>query len=289
MKLNWFCLLIVVAHFCFNVTLASSSDDDGVECLGTYLHQKGKLSADFPIRESGTQSPPIYCRFVTAITLRVVQSLIESSIQEVLPKDADCLKSEFKNQETLDVIVKLSVIEDSNLSENDINTQTNVTRDELKQDLIKIALQCETDEKKFIEIFNSFLGIKNETLAALHHNYCFAKYAADNELLPLNGIELNSNGIVTSRLDCNAIIKKERRKHERNAREKVKANNPKSLNCVMDAYVNQNVFNIYVVMNVIDYVEFPKETKDEESNKVANKFADFTRTVGFCTFNASYT
>jgi len=278
-------LLIVIAHSCINIKAASSSDPDGVECLEAYLQHKGKLADDFPIRQPSL----VYCRFVTSITLRVVQSLIEGTIQEDLPNDADCLIREFKNQESLDLIVKLGVIEDSNLSESDIKTQTNETRSELRQDLIKIELQCETDENKFIAIFNDFLGIKNETLAALHHNYCFAKYAADNELLPLKDIELNPNGIVTTHLDCNALIRKERRKHERNAREKVKQSNPKSLNCVMEAYRNQIVFNTHVVLNVIDYVEFPKETKDEEINKVTNKFAEFASSVLFCSFEALYT
>jgi len=258
-------VLIILVHTCCIINASFSSDGDGTECLEAYLQQKGKLSIDFPLKPSSF----FYCRFVTSITLRVVESLIEDNIKEAIPNDADCLIREFKNQESLDYVVKLSVIEDSNLSETDINTQTNATRNQLKHDLKKTALQCETDEQKFITIFNDFLGIKNETLAALHHNYCFAKYAADKELLPLEDIELNPNGIITTHIDCNSIIKKERRKHERNAREKSKERRPKSSNCIMEAYRRKNVFDAYIKLQVIEYVEFPKKNQrrgNEKSN-----------------------
>lgn len=278
MKLNWFCILIVIALSCTFVTAKDSSDEDGQACLETYLQQKGKLGINFPVRQSSL----FLCRFVTPITLRVVESLIENQIKEEIPNDADCLIREFKNKESLDILIKLNVIEESNLSESEIKTQTNVTRNELRQDLIKTATQCETNEVDFIAIFNEFLGIKNETLSALEHKYCFAKYAADNELLPLQNIDLNPNGIVTTYIDCKAIIKKERRQHERNAREKVKARNPEAANCVMEAYNTKNVFNTYIIMSVLDYVELPKETKDVESNLVTDKFADFAGAVMVC-------
>lgn len=276
-------VLIVVAICCLNVT-ADSDDDSSPECLENYLKQKGKLASNFPVRPVTSETT---CRFVLVLSLALMRGIIDELITSKNPTST-CLVREFANQETLDLITKLNVIEESSLSENEMKTQTNETRNELKQDLAKIALQCETDVNKFTETFNDFLGIKNETLSALQHNYCFAKYASKHDLLPLKNVNLNPNGIETTNIDCRAIIRKERRSNEQDLRDTTKEKMPNSINCVMDVYKNNNVFDTSIATRVLEYVELSKEIKDAESKKNVNKIADFTVNVVNCALSSMY-
>lgn len=279
MKLKWLCVLIVVALVCSNVMANSSNnEDDSEECLEVYLKQKGKLGDDFPVRQSTST-----CNLVTIFTITIMEGIVENSIkEEISNNNTECLIREFKNKETLDLLVKLDVIGDSKLSESKIKTETNVTRNELRQDLSKIALQCETDADSFLSIFNSYFGIKNVTLAAMEHNYCFANYAADNELLPLKNVDLNPNGIVTTHINCNAIIRKERRQEESRVRERTKEKKRKIKTCVMDAYRNNNIFDYYIMSQVLEYLEFSKEVKDEQTNQIGEKIAEYSLTLFMC-------
>lgn len=104
------------------------------------------------------------------------------NINKEIPNGADCLINEFSNLETLDLIVKLKVIEKTrSLDETEMKMKLNKTPKELQEDLEKMASQCQTEDKIFIAIFNEHFRIKNETLDALQ--YCIAKYAADNKIL----------------------------------------------------------------------------------------------------------
>lgn len=276
MKLKLLCVLIVVGLVCSNVK-ADDDDDESQVCLETYLRQKGKLGSDFPARQ-----PSPLCIFITPISLKIFEAVVENQIRDKISNNTDCLIREFKNQESLDLIVKLGVIEDSELSESKMRIQKSLTRNELRQDLIKIALQCETDENSFIPVFNEYFGIKNVTLSAMEHNYCFAKYAADHELLPLENVDINPNGIDTTHIKCKAIIRKEHRRQESRVRDRLKEKKRKTKNCVMEAYRNNNIFEYGIMSQVLEYLEFSKEIKDAEANKIAEKIADYSVTIFTC-------
>ncbi|KAG4078508.1 hypothetical protein HA402_009220 [Bradysia odoriphaga] len=278
MKFKFYCVVIVIAISCLNVT-ANVDDDETNGCLERYLMQKGTLPSDYPARQPASL---IVCSLTTTIYVSFLTRLYEALIESRIKNGADCLKREFQSEGTLDLIIKLNIIEESQLSENEQNVQINETRNEFRQDLTKIARQCDTNEGKFIEVFNEQFGIKNETLSALEHNYCFAKYAADNDLLPLKNVNLNPNDIVTTNIDCEAIIRKERRSQERDVRQKAKEKMENSVNCVMDAYKENDAFNMGIVMRVLQYVELPNETRDAETEKAATKLAEFTITIMVC-------
>ncbi|XP_037032963.1 uncharacterized protein LOC119071944 [Bradysia coprophila] len=278
MKFKLYCVVIVLAISCLNAT-ANVDDDETNGCLERYLMQKGKLPSHYPARQP---SSIVVCRLTTTVYVSFLTRFFEVLIENRIKNGTECLKRELKNGGTLDLVIKLNLIEESQLSENEQNIQINETRNELRQDLTKIARQCDTNEDKFIEVFNEQFGIKNETLSALEHNYCFAKYAADNDLLSLKNVNLNPNNIATTNIDCEAIIRKERRRQEHDVRQKAKAKMENSVNCVMDSYQGNDVFNTGIVMRVLQYVEFPKETRDAETEKAATKLAEFTVAVMVC-------
>ncbi len=192
-------LMGITFLLCYQVTAKTSDSDDGdsgTECLKKYLQQKGKLE----IESTAPVELGLRCRFLTTAALRILSATIESRITSGFPSEAECLNKEFKNQDVADVIVKMEVIKKSELNEHEKQTRSDDAKTELKNDLGNVATTCGTDPNKFIESFNPYLGIKsplNVTLPSLEHNYCFAKYVADNQLLPLDNIELNPYGIAT--------------------------------------------------------------------------------------------
>lgn len=274
MKLECYCVVIFLC--CFTTVLLD--DNYGKECLEEHLKNKGKLESDFPVRRS-TQN----CSVLLSPALAALRIVVEDQIKQDIPTSADCLIKEFYNRESSDLIVKLFVIEDSKLSESEIKTKINETRKELRRDLVKVALRCETDEKNFIAIFNEILE-KNLTLSKLEHNYCLAKYAADNELLQLNKAELNPDGIITTNLNCTAIINKSRRRWETHVSKEINVTEPESINCYMETYKNVNVFNTIITGKVLNYLDFSKETKEAELQKIADKFASFASIINYCIF-----
>lgn len=289
MKFKINCLLIVVTLFCSKITADTTdprSDSDDDECIKEYLQHKGKIKSDLPVRPS-----TLYCRFTAATYLRIILTITERDVKDIIPNDAECLLKEFKSQEVLDVILKMKVIAES---------QLNDTRNELRKDLSSIALKCRTDEKKYIEIFNIFLGIenanknetaapiteeestiKNVTLSASEHYYCFAKYTADNKLLRLENVELNPNVIAIVNIKCDAIIKEELERFENELSEKIDAS-PMVIACIIKEMKNVNFFDTHISLLVLNYFEFPKETENEERSKLNYNFAKMDFILFYC-------
>lgn len=205
--------------------------------------------------------------------MSVLKISLDNKLRKENSNNADCLVNEFKNQETLDLLVKLNVLEKSELKENEMKNQMNETKNELKRDFGKIAVQCQIDESKFVSTFNCYLGIKNVTLEASEHNYCFAKFAADNNLLPLENIELNPNAIEIASINCDEIIEKERRMKEDELLNTL-YRHPKTTQCVLNAYRRENLFGSEIAAKVLNNLEFPKATKDAEDDKIAEKILD---------------
>lgn len=191
-------------------------------------------------------------------TLKVLNALIQSKITETLPDDAVCLIKEFKNQEISDVLVKLRIIKKSKLSDDEIRIETNQTSEELKNDLTIVAFKCETDQHKFLEIFKEYFGIKSPrkvTLSALEHYYCFAKYASDNDVLPLKNVDLNPYGIVTEDINCDAIISEERAVQEEKLR-------------VVEEFRSKKLYDADIGAEVFKYLDFPKDIEEKGKEKL---------------------
>lgn len=270
MKIETFCLLIVTVFSCNKVTAESSADDSDTitrECLEEYLEQKGNIKGDIPTKEWSFR-----CRTIAATALRILNKSIESQINSTMHgSDAACLIKQFKNLQILDLLVKLEVIEQSKLSETEMDTRTDETQTELRNDLANAALKCETDQEKFVEIFDGYLGIKsprNVTLSALEHNYCFAKFAADNHLLPMEKIDLNPNGIVTDNVNCDAIINAEREQDKADYRNKLKDLKENVIDCILEEYRKGQYFQSHISELVVRFLEFPKDIEDAETEKL---------------------
>jgi len=279
MKFSLYCLAlgITLSYVCARAIL-----DEGEACLVQYLKNKEKLSQDFP--STLLQALP-NCDLGVQIAIQVLRKAIVDKIKETLPVELECLTNEFDNRETLDQLVKISIISESKmLSENGKKTQLEICRSQLKLDVEKIAIQCNANVRIFKNIFNEALGIKNETLAVLQYEYCITKYVADNSLLPLNNVDLNPKNINTENVDCNDIIDKERAKTVQEIRDKLVAtqNGDSIFECVSNAYNKDRIFDWSLAIKVLHIVDLPKETDEYEKERIVKKLVNFAGSTFSC-------
>lgn len=279
MNFHIFCIFIVTL-LC---TVSSSADSsDGNKCVQEYLRQKGKLGAEFPAVEWSPR-----CRLIATSAMTILNESIKSRIKSGMPVlSVSCLIEEFTNQEIVDVILKLQVVKKSELSENQKQSLTSETYEEFKNDLASVANKCEADQNKFFELFLDFFGSKrphNKTLSAMEHNYCFAKYAAENDLLPLKNVELNPDGIDTRNVNCTAIIQEEQARQEQELRQKLIIQKPSVVECILDGYRNQNLFQSQVSTMVLNFLDLPKDIEEAETEKLKATFARVPLISFLCT------
>jgi len=197
MKFGIYFALIITALCCVIVT----ADFD--RCFGQYLRRKGKLDNNLPLpRETS------YCNAFVSSRLQKLQSLVYKEIRKHNPNEYYCLTSEFENVEILDLVVKLAKIKDSlSLNVSEKRNQIDVTFIELKKDLEKIAVRCETNKEKFSanlvpELIELSMGIPQLI-------NCFLKNVEDNKILPLENIE--SYGLATTYANCDEVLVAARR------------------------------------------------------------------------------
>lgn len=279
-----FVIYCVVLSVTLSYVYAAKVLDEGEACLVQYLKGKAKLSSSFP----STLQPSSRCRLAIPITLQTVREIIVDQVKEKTSGDSECLITEFDNQDTLDDVLKISLIQESKiLSENEKKNQLATSRDELKQDLRKIAIQCHTDDTAFISVFNEYLGIKNETLEVFQFEYCISKYVADNSLLAMDNIDLNPHNIDTKNINCDNLIERERNKVANDMREKLASTpNPEQIfECVMVAFNNDKIFDYGLAMRVLYILDFPRETKESEKTRITQKIASFALSTFTCVLN----
>lgn len=275
MKFALYCLII-----CTEIYYISAVDNtfhDGEACLVQYLQRKGKLDASFKL----TEKPSPNCVFAIPLTKMVARKSIMDKIEKDIPSHSECLMAKFDSQETLDLLIKISVVHDG-----DDKTELQSARNALRDDLKTVMSHCETNDARFSTIFDSYLGIKNETLEVLQQDYCLAKYVADNKIVDLKNIDLNPHQIDTgSSLNCNQIVDRLRNDAEKELADKISTlpKGQRILGCVMNAFQNGKVFDSGVALKVLYNLDVPTELKESEKVKLSQKLSEF----GLATFTCS--
>ncbi|XP_037033988.1 uncharacterized protein LOC119072795 [Bradysia coprophila] len=274
MKLAIHCLVIYVQFLCLSAE--QSAFHDGEACLIQYLQKKGKLDDNFKSMEK----PSPNCLFVMPLTKMVLRKTFTDRIDSEIPNHSDCLKARFDSQDTLDLVIKISVIR-----EVDIKTELDPVRQALHEDLKGIMSHCDTNDESFLAIFNDYLGNKNETLAVLQEDYCVSKYVADNKILDLTDVELNPSQIDIENLNCNQMVEKLRNDSEKELSDKISTlpHGQKILVCVMDAYKINKIFDTGIALKVLYNLDVPKDIKEAEKVRLTQILSGF----GLATFNCS--
>lgn len=293
MKFQIFCLCLLSVLWCNNVTAYSSDDGgSGIECLQDYRKEKLEIDSTSTVTERSSR-----CRFIITSSLKLVTSAIENQIASSMADDAGCLINEFRYKRIADLIVMMSLIkkrelskELSELRENKTETRMDKVEAAFDDELVQVAFKCDVDQKKFIEIFYKYLRTevpRNVTHSAFVHNYCFAKYVVDNELFPLENIEINPYGI-GSNVNCGAIIREEREREEQRLRTKYMRSTQTELECIEEEYRIRHIFDIHISLLVLRYFDLPRDIEDELTIKFKSHCWTAVRCgkysyVNFCT------
>lgn len=273
--------MVMCAALC---SVESNNLQEGEACLVQYLQAKEKLSKNFETDLPASSQ----CRLVTPFTMQIIRITADELIKKDAPNAADCLTKEFGDKEAIDYVVKISVIDASrSLSESERATQLETTRNEFKQELEKIASHCHTDDKNFIKLFSDNLGMKNGSLAVAQYEYCLAKYAVDHKVLELGNVEMNPQQIDEDGVDCDHIIDLDKRKNEKMLTDKASATSQGSgsTSCVIDSYRSLKIYDWAVALKVINNLDFSRETKKVEANRITEKIATFALSIFACLGN----
>lgn len=220
-----------------------------------------------------------------------LRKTIADIIEPKFHNSSDCLMSQFDHQATIDLLIKISVLQETEYLRENVETDWNLisnklraTRVALHKVLENIVFMCETD-KRFFDIFVEYLGNKNEILKVLKLDYCMAKYVADNQLLNLDNVELNPHDIASDDVDCNNVIELERKKSFEHVVDKISSlpNAEAMLGCVLDIYKNGNIFDSRIAFKVLHSLDVPKEIKESENFRLNQNLTEF----GMSTFTCS--
>lgn len=285
MKFGIYCLVICVEVFYVTATINGIDVDEA--CLVEFLKRKGILDNNF--RSVKDASPD--CPFVMLLSKHALRKSFVDRIEKEVLHRSNCLKSQFNHHDTLDLLIKIHVLQSSkSLDENGVITwswigvELDATKIALQQDLENISLYCETDGKSFMMIFDKYLANKNETLAYLQLEYCMAMYAASNKLFDLNKVELNPHHIDTADLNCNIIIEKERNKSDKDLTESIfsLSNGGKIFDCVKDAYRKSKMFDVHIAYQVLFTLDVPKEIKELETVRLNQTLTEFGKSIFTC-------
>lgn len=252
-------------------------------CMVQFLKEKGKLNNNF---ESAIE-PTEECLEKLPIMIQSLQAFVENEIKKVMPFESECLLGEIADRDTADHLITIYVVRlNKFLSENVLTAQLESSRAQLKQDLESIALRCEVDSKSFVKIFNKNLGIRNETLEALEHNYCVTKYCMDSKILELENYETNPNQIPTDDINCTAIIDIDRNNAEKEFADEyiTTAEMIAAKNCIMQVYRDEKRYEWFAALYVLGDVVFARKTKEADVIKVTEKLTDpsFVQSIKNC-------
>ncbi len=149
-------LLFCFVFYSALCSTAADKDNNVDACVGQYLKAKGKLNEAF---QSTVPTPSAAeCQILVPSTLKRIKDDLKPYIAKKFPSEVNCLSDEFDNKEGFDHLLNVMLIQHGNfLSESDKSAQSVVPRNQLKDVLKEVAVQCLVEDKKFIDVFNPVL------------------------------------------------------------------------------------------------------------------------------------
>ncbi len=157
--------LFLLFCFVFYSALCFTPSDDifykEEACVVQYLKAKGKLNEAFQSTVATPSAPE--CQILVPSVVKLVKNILKHEITVKSPNEVNCLTDEFNNKEGVDHLLTLIVIKRSDfLSESDKRAQLVFLKNQLKDVLKEVAVQCLVEDKKFIDVFNTILDDRHD-------------------------------------------------------------------------------------------------------------------------------
>lgn len=280
-------LAVIFIVAIFEIVAGLSNLDEGNSCIIQYLKHKKKLDDDFP---SPAKPDSVKCRIVIPLLVKTFGNALKIRLSEKPDMNVDCVMDNFKNSSAMDYMLMREVILMSKDLENSEVTQKmrNSTK-ALRKILINAAKICKVDQS-FDGLFDDILGLQNLSITVLEHNYCFTKYALDNELIEVKHVNINPRRIPTANLDCEEMIEKNQIMREKQLLEKINQKNlsHEQVQCILDKYRSEKAFASNIALEVIDILNISYEEKRTNRMRVAAQLEQFITSFFVCTRGSAH-
>lgn len=274
--------LLVLSIF-FALHIDATTLDEGNSCIVHYLKNQKKLSAEFP---SPIQPDLVKCKIVMALILKNFESALKTKLSDKSEEKINvmCIMEHFKNTSAMDYMLMREVIPMSRSLENsEITQKTRNATKVLRKILLSGAKKCASDQS-YGGLFDDILGFQNLSLHVLQHNYCYTKYAIDNNLIEVKHFNMNPRRISTTDLDCEEMIDVNQVARERHLLERLndRRYTKERVQCIMDKYRSEKAFDSNLALEVIDLIHISYEEKRANREKIASLFENFIKSIFVC-------
>lgn len=279
-----FAVLFVTSFLVTTVHL--SNLDIGNACIAQYLKDKGHLEEDFPV--SAVSATP-QCRLVMPIVIKAFEAALCSKLRENESIKADCVMKEIKAANAMEfMLMQEIIVMTKDLEEEKMKKKLEVVKENLRTVFENAAKTCDSDPT-YAGQFNDILEIKNESLAVLRQNYCFTKFAIESKLLDVKDIDINPKKIVTTDIDCKAMIMKNRLQRENKLMESLKTRqlSKEQSQCIKDKFQIERAFDSNLALEVIDHIDVTLEVRKRNRENIAKRLESFILSIFLCVGNAS--
>lgn len=148
-----------------------------------------------------------------------------------------------------------------------------------------IANDCSiVGTENFVKLFHDNLGIRNESCEVVEYEYCLAKYAVDNKVLELDGVEMNPQHIDSESVDCENIIEVDKRKSEKDLVDKASSTvtGERAISCLVNKYRDSNIYDWNVALKVVNKLDFSRGSRQVQAYRSTKKIAEFALSIFTC-------
>lgn len=277
---------LTVFAILFVATDCKSNLEAGNACVVRFLKDRKQLRDDFPV---STDLDTSRCRLVMPLIMHVFEKALCSKLSEEKSINAECVMSEFKSSGVMDLMLKQEVVLMSkDLPEDESKKMLEEGKNELRRIFHSASNVCESNPT-YAGLFDDILEFKNESLAVLRQDYCFTKYVVESKLIDTQDIDINPKRIVTTNIDCQAMIKSNQIERQEKLVKSLKSKNLTSeqIQCVIDKFQIERAFDSNLALEVIDQVDVPLEVRRRNRENIAKKLENFIKSVFICAGNLS--
>lgn len=273
--------LIAFVAFFAAIDSKPSSLDIGNACAAQYLVEKDMLEIDFPISSKIDEEK---CKLVMPVIMKSLEKALCIKLSEKESIKTECVMELILRNYGLEYLLKHEVITmTKDFTDEEVKIRLEIIKDRLRLIFENASRECNSDPT-YGGVFDDVLEIRNESLAVLRQNYCFTKFAVETKLLEVKEVDFNPKKIVTSNLDCQAMIKSNRLERERKMLETLKNRDltEEQMQCVKDKYQIERAFDSNLALEVISYLDVAVDVRRTNRENIARRLESFIKSMFIC-------
>ena len=279
-------VIVLVAVFLI-IECRHQTIDVGNSCIAQFLKEKELLEDEFPVAIEVDEAK---CQMLMPMIMRSLENALVKKLSDKTSIKSDCIMKDFMKAHVLENLLKHEMVTMTKELEAE---EVKVRLEEIKEDMRIIferaARKCDSDPS-YGGVFDDVLEIKNESLAVLRQNYCFTKFVVETKLIDVQEIDFNPKKIVTSSIDCQAMIKSNRLEREKKMLQAIKQHNltQEQIQCIKDKYQIERAFDSNLALEVITYLDVSVDVRRTNRENIARRLESFIKSLFVCLGKSSH-